>query len=164
MPKKTAYSRSGAQRNKTRQKSFELVHPVSEGNELETAESNEEANVVEAEKAEGGVVEEREVEEEEAEEKEEEVAEKVGKRASASMSAKVSTPAPVATAPASSAPKSASARLAARRQTAQKTQRSPASLIVAENYGYVRKDLVFILVLAIIMFSVIIALHFILGN
>ena len=76
----------------------------------------------------------------------------------------MNTPAPSAATPASSAPKSASARLAARRQAAQKTQRSAANLIVAENYGYVRKDLIFILILAIIMFSAIIALHFILGS
>ncbi len=159
MPKKTAYSRSGAQRSKSRQKSFELVRPVSEESELETAESSEGANVVDTEDAEVETAKEPEAE---VEERGAEVKEKVGKRAS--TSAKGSAPTPVATAPASSAPRSASARLAARRQAAQKTQRSSTSLIVAENYGYVRKDLVFILILAIIMFSVIIALHFILGS
>ena len=55
-------------------------------------------------------------------------------------------------------------RLAARRQTAQKTsQRSPAALITAEHYSYVRKDLIFIAILAVIMFSVIIILHFVPG-
>jgi hypothetical protein len=164
MPKKTAYSRSGTQRSKTRQKSFELVRPASERKKLETAESNEEADVVDAEHAEVVTTEVKEVEEgeeeEEKEERVEEVKEKVGKR----VSAKVNIPAPVAAPPTSSAPKSASARLAARRQAAQKTQRSSANLIVAENYGYVRKDLIFILILAIIMFSAIIALHFILGS
>lgn len=168
MPKKTAYSRSGAQRSKSRQKSFQLVRPVSEENELETAESSEGADVVDTENAEVVTAEEKEGAEEE-DEKEEvkvaEVKEKVGRRASTNASAKVSAPAPVATTPLNSAPKSASARLAARRQAAvQKAQRSPASMIVAENYRYVRKDLIFILILAIIMFSVIIALHFILGS
>jgi|SRR5579883_966662 len=160
MPKKTAYSRSGAQRSKTRQKSFELVRPSAERKELATAESNEEADVVDAEHAEIVTT---EVQEEEEEEEEEEVAE-VKEQAGRRESAKATISAPVATPPASSTPKSASARLAARRQAAQKTQRSSAHLIVAENYAYVRKDLIFILILAIIMFSAIIALHFILGS
>jgi cell division protein FtsL len=55
--------------------------------------------------------------------------------------------------------------MAARRQAAQKPQqRSAASLIAAENYSYVRKDLLFILILAIIMFSAIIVLHFVIGG
>jgi hypothetical protein len=59
---------------------------------------------------------------------------------------------------------SAATRLAARRQTTQKTpQRSSAPLITAEHYSYVRKDLIFIAILAAIMFSVIIILHFVPG-
>ena len=59
---------------------------------------------------------------------------------------------------------SAATRPAARRQAAQKTsQRSPAALITAEHYSYVRKDLIFIAILAAIMFSVIIILHFVPG-
>lgn len=59
------------------------------------------------------------------------------------------------------APKSsAAARLAARRRAVQKAQRS-VTLISAENYAYVRKDLLFIAILAIIMFSAIIILHFV---
>ena len=62
------------------------------------------------------------------------------------------------------APKSAAARLAARRQSGQKIQqRSAPALITAEHYSYVRKDLVFIAVLAIIMFAAIIVLHFVPG-
>jgi hypothetical protein len=56
---------------------------------------------------------------------------------------------------------SAAERLAARRQAAQKTQRAAASLITAEHYSYVRNDLIFIAILAIIMFSIIIGLHFV---
>jgi hypothetical protein len=59
------------------------------------------------------------------------------------------------------APKSsAAARLAARRKAVQKAQRS-VTLISAENYAYVRKDLLFIAILAIVMFSAIIILHFV---
>jgi hypothetical protein len=59
---------------------------------------------------------------------------------------------------------SAATRLAARRQAAQKTpQRSSATLITPEHYSYVRKDLIFIAILALIMFSVIIILHFVPG-
>lgn len=57
---------------------------------------------------------------------------------------------------------SASARLAARRQNAQRVQqRSAPSLITPEHYAYVRRDLIFIAILAAIMFSIIIILHFV---
>ncbi len=55
---------------------------------------------------------------------------------------------------------SASERLAARRQAVQK-QRTAVNLISAEHYSYVRRDLIFIAILAAIMFSVIIILHFV---
>ena len=61
------------------------------------------------------------------------------------------------------APKtSASARLAARRQASQKAQRSTATLITAEHYRYVRNDLIYIAILAAIMFSILIVLFFVL--
>jgi hypothetical protein len=61
------------------------------------------------------------------------------------------------------APKtSASARLAARRQASQKTQRSTATLITVEHYRYVRNDLIYIAILAAIMFSILIVLFFVL--
>ena len=137
MPKKTTHSRSGAQHGRTKQKSFELVRPISDKNVLEAVKSDEEAEVVTS-----GAVEIEEVEMEEVEVQSE--PEKV--------------PAAIAT---DKAPKSAASRLAARRQAAQKAQRTPVSLISAEHYGYVRKDLAFILVLAIIMFSAIIIMHFV---
>jgi hypothetical protein len=69
-----------------------------------------------------------------------------------------------ATAVPATAPKSAAARLAARRQAGQKNQqRSAPTLVTAEHYSYVRKDLVFIAVLAAIMFATIIILHFVPG-
>ena len=58
---------------------------------------------------------------------------------------------------------SASARLAARR--GQKLQpRTPASLVTAEHYSYVRRDLVIIAVLASIMFIAIVVLYFTIGR
>lgn len=140
MPKKTAYSRGGAQRNKAKQRSFELVRPASDENVLETVESSSETETDEAEETAASVVETK------AEEKE-------------LASAKVSAPAASATV--SGSPRSASARMAARRQAAQKAQRPTANMILAENYGYVRKDLIFILILALIMFSAIIILNFV---
>lgn len=66
---------------------------------------------------------------------------------------------------AETAPKgSASARLAAHRQNAQKSQQRVApTLITAEHYAYVRRDLVYIAILAILMFVTIIILHFVPG-
>jgi hypothetical protein len=162
MPKKTAYSRSGAQRSRAKQKSFEVVRPASDKNVLETIERGEEEDIEEEDGVD--VAASAGEEEEEVVEEVEEVKAKTAKNANG----KASSPALAATAesvPATpgSSPKSAAARLAARRQ-AQKTQRSTANLIVAENYGYVRKDLLFILIMAIIMFGAIIALHFILGS
>ena len=154
MPKKSTAGRSSAQRNRPRtQKSFELVRPTrSEEQELEADSSTERAPVA----------------------------------VSTPLVAPVTTATPVATARSSDAQKvpeveqsmggpagatsgtapqgSAATRLAARRQAAQKTpQRSSATLITAEHYAYVRKDLIFIAILAAIMFSVIIILHFVPG-
>jgi hypothetical protein len=68
---------------------------------------------------------------------------------------------PVATT-ASTSKTSASARLAARRQASQKQQRPTATLITAEHYRYVRNDLIYIAILAAIMFSILIVLFFVL--
>ena len=57
---------------------------------------------------------------------------------------------------------STSVRFAARRQASQKTQRSTATLITAEHYRYVRNDLIYIAILAAIMFSILIVLFFVL--
>jgi hypothetical protein len=59
---------------------------------------------------------------------------------------------------------SAAARLAERRHVVHKAQqRAAASLITSEHYAYVRRDLVYIAILAAIMFSAIIILHFVPG-
>lgn len=66
--------------------------------------------------------------------------------------------------PDEAAPKgSASARLAARRQNQRSQQRIAPTLITAEHYAYVRKDLIYIAILAVLMFATIIILHFVPG-
>lgn len=53
-------------------------------------------------------------------------------------------------------------RLAARRQGGQKGQhRGAAPLIVSEHYAYVRRELLIIAIIAIVMFAVLIILHFV---
>ncbi len=131
MAKKTAHTRSTAQRNKPKtQKSFELVRQTSTENEVEVDSSPETAD--------GGVT-----------------TSTAPPPAPKSESKSESTKA-VATHNAS-----ATERLAARRQAAQKAQRTSPTLITAEHYSYVRKDLIFIAILALIMLSIIIGLHFV---
>lgn len=156
MPKKTAYSHGGAQRSKTRQKSFELVRSTSTP-EVPAATETDAEGVAEEEEI---TAEETGEEQARGEERTAGVEEKAGKRTGAAGRA----PAAVTTTAPERPSKSAAARMAARRQAAPRAQRQAANLIVAENYGYVRKDLIFILILAIIMFSAIIALHFILSS
>ena len=158
MAKKTASARSGASRNKPRpQKSIQLVRPVSTATELEVDNSEEETTDTVATSADAEPTIEEEVEVEEVTEVKEPKAAKAIKEVKAP---KVEATKPVVETTA--APKSASARLAARRQTGQQTQkRAPATMISAENYRYVRKDLIFIAILAVIMFSAIIILHFV---
>ncbi len=135
MPKKTARTRSSSQRNKPRaQKSVELVRQTSTQKEVKVDSSPEPTN--------GGVA-------------------TSTATAQTPVTESQDTKAPVDTATAPAPKTSASARLAARRQASQKAQRAPATLITAEHYSYVRKDLIFIAILAIIMFSIIIGLHFV---
>ncbi len=177
MPKKSASARGGAQRNKPKvQKNIELVRPTTASDELalETGETTANAEpttvatsvdtlVAPKTKSSGAtrtrgttapkvressallVTTEVKKEEKDPEEQEEAVP-----AASATATPAVS--------------KSAAARLAARRQSSQKNSpRSTVALITAEHYSYVRKDLAFIAVLAIIMFAAIIILHFVPG-
>jgi hypothetical protein len=132
MAKKTARTRSAAQRNKPKtQKSVELVRQTSTEEEIE-GESG-------AEQASNGVAK---------------------STATTSEIEKEDTKSVAATAMAPKT--SASARLAARRQASQKTQRSTATLITAEHYRYVRNDLIYIAILAAIMLSILIVLFFVL--
>jgi hypothetical protein len=134
MAKKTANTRSAAQRNKPKtQKSVELVRQTSPEKEVEVDSSPEQAI--------SGVA-------------------TSTAKAQTTVTENGGTKTAVDTA---TAPKtSASARLAARRQAAQKTQRSSATLITSEHYRYVRNDLIYIAILATIMFSILIVLFFVL--
>lgn len=167
MPKKTASTRGGASRNKSRsQKSIQVVRPVPTNNRLEVETIEERTNGSVVTSTADELVVEPEVEEAievgEVEELTEVKEPKPVKAAKEIKSPKVEAAKPVVATATVAAPKSASARLAARRQATQKTQqRAPATMISAENYRYVRKDLIFIAILAAIMFSAIIILHFV---
>jgi hypothetical protein len=163
MPKKSAAVRTGAQRNKPKvQKSFELVRPASNDRvESETAASDALVTATDVST----------IEEDETKPKPQALKQPAAKSraVTSSASSAVSTtkvaeavsPTPEVSTP----PKgSAAARLVARRQANQKAQqRAAASLITAEHFVYVRKDLRFIAILAIIMFAAIIILHFVPG-
>ena len=134
MAKKTAHTRSTAQRNKPKtQKSVELVRQTSTEKEIESeSDPEKESNGVAISTA----------------------------TATTSENEKDGTKS-VATA-ATASTTSTSTRFAARRQASQKSQRSTATLITAEHYRYVRNDLIYIAILAAIMFSILIVLFFVL--
>jgi hypothetical protein len=164
MPKKST-ARTSAQRNKSKsQKGFELVLPTStevtaSSEEMVPAEATSTSTLsATAESTPKTVPPKATLEKPKTSEES-----KTAREAKASLAA-----APVMEGDSSALaelPKSsAAARLAARRQVGQKAQQRPASsLITPEHYAYVRRDLLFIAVLAIIMFSVIIILHFVPG-
>ena len=134
MAKKTANTRSAAQRNRPKtQKSVELVRQTSAKKEVEVDNSPEATSVGVAISADTSPT-------------------------SLTESESTKTATGTGTAPKTSA----SARLAARRQATQKTQRSATTLITAEHYRYVRNDLIYIAILAAIMFSILITLFFVL--
>ena len=134
MAKKTAHTRSAAQRNKPKpQKSIELVRQSSTEKEIEVDSSPEQAG--------NGVA----------------------TSTATAITSEIENEGTKSVAATATAPKtSASARLAARRQASQKTQRSAATLITAVHYRYVRNDLIYIAILAAIMFSILIVLFFVL--
>jgi len=157
MPKKTTASRSGAQRNRPRaQKSIEVVHqpasvttteqePVTDEQTEKTLESYAATPAPATTTA----------------------------TSTTRTAAKTKTATPVVReeppveqeSPVPTAPKgSAAARLAARRQGQRSQLRSSATLITAEHYAYVKRDLVTIAILASFMFVAIIVLYFILAR
>ncbi len=182
MPKKSA--RTGAQRNKPRmQKSIELVRQTVE--EQEPSAAMEAETGVEAASSDERAVMSTAVALDTASEKIAQGA--AARRRAAAQHAvpetpsddaiNVSIPAPKRGAAARVAPRDepnileeselvpkrgAAARAAARRQAVLKTQhRASAPLITTEHYAYVRRELVVIAILALLMFSVIIILHFV---
>jgi hypothetical protein len=66
--------------------------------------------------------------------------------------------------PVEEVPTTASARVAARRQATQRAQRSVQSLISAEHFTYVSRDLITVAILAILMLAIIITLYFTIGR
>lgn len=174
MPKKTAHTRSSVQqrRKPKAQKSFELVRPVSAENEIENNDDNTDepgsvgvaTSTVSApspKRVKTTTPSRSEKSTAASPESEKSTAQKTEKSpVLETVEDEEATEAVEETLPALAPKSSAAARLAARRQAAQKAQRS-VSLISAENYAYVRRDLLIIAVLAIIMFSAIIILHFV---
>jgi hypothetical protein len=172
MPKKTAHTRGNVQqrRKPKAQKSIELVRPVSAEDEIETKNNGDEPTSIGVATSTVTVPSPKRVKSTNSSAKGEKSAVASPESDVTSVSASEKTPVietGVEDEPAEvveeavPAPKSsAAARLAARRKAVQKAQRS-VTLISAENYGYVRKDLLFIAILAIIMFSAIIVLHFV---
>ena len=163
MPKKSTTARGGAQRNKPKvQKSFELVRET-QGQSVDE-QVTEEENTSDAEEASAVAVSTMEAPEPKKMVRGSTKLAAQEKKSESSAETKVLPETPP-TESVSTAPKgSAAAKLAARRQAAQKLQQRAAStLITAEHYTYVRKDLRFILILAIIMFAIIITLHFVPG-
>lgn len=160
MPKRTASARGGASRNKPKaQKSIQLVHPntaVSENETQQDDSSVEEETTRVAPTAKATAASTATVSKTEAATGKKSDGESV--TAQAQKSIEETSPA--------AARGSAAARLAARRQSQGQAALKPAaprnpSLITAEHYSYVRRDLIYILILAIIMFSAIIILHFV---
>jgi hypothetical protein len=153
MPKKTASARSGASRNKPKsQKSVQLVRPATAENDIrdESSEDEEETTLV-APASKAAIASTATASKAEIATSKKSVAESVTAPAEKDV---------VDTSAANNS--SAGARLAARRQTTlrQQVQRNT-SQVTVEHYAYVRRDLIYILILAIIMFSAIIILRFV---
>jgi hypothetical protein len=172
MPKKATTARSGAQRNKAKtQKAFEIVRQNVDEQELIHTDDQEpilEEEPVEIASVEAPVP---ALEMSASTSRPARAARRAAARASvatqeAETEKEVATPEVAAAkelVTASTAKGSASARLAARRgQKAQ--QRSNATLITAEHYTYVTRDLKIIAVLASLMFIAIIVLYFTIGR
>lgn len=175
MPKKTGGSRGGASRNRPKaQKNVQLVRPnavVSENETQQDESSVEEETTLAAPVAKAAAASTATVSKTEAAASKKTDGETVtrkktnGETISSRKSDEESTVAQTVVEEITPASKgSAAARLAARRQG--QAALKPAaprnvSLITAEHYAYVKRDLIYILILAVIMFSAIIILHFV---
>lgn len=157
MPKKTPAARGGAQRNRPKvQKNIELVRQVSPVEQEPEASSS--ADLVSPSVTAVAAPPEKK----QSETKKSETRQSENKQVESNVSPPITDDAPIAV---SNAPKgSAAARLSSRRQVAQKAQRrAAAALVTPEHYAYVRRDLIFIAILAAIMFAAIIILRFVPG-
>jgi hypothetical protein len=174
MPKKTAHTRSNVQRRRPKtQKSIELVRPASLEDEIENNDAAGQSSVGVAttmvEASASDLASKNAAAAPQSRNKKEITTSPKSSRAATLKAEKIPARETVEEDESDKAveelvpaprPTSASARIAARRQAAQKSSRF-VSLISAENYGYVRRDLVIIAILAAIMFSAIIILHFV---
>ncbi|HVB74580.1 MAG TPA: hypothetical protein VNE38_13580 [Ktedonobacteraceae bacterium] len=151
MPKKTASARGGASRNKPKtQKNIQLVRPVSENNDVQE-ESGEDESTASAAVPTAAVTSTATV-------AKPEVATATKSSVDTLISAKEQASAEIAAANKGSA----ASRLAARRQVAQKQQaQRNVGLITSEHYAYVKRDLIYIAILASIFFATLIVLHFV---
>lgn len=176
MPKKSAAARSGGQRNKPRvQKSIELVRQTVEEKEplvekeVDTEDEVEARNSDELTLADVSTMSTAVALDSTSESTKKESVKitnsAAARRKASEQFATPDTQSEEASAVSSTGTTSkgtAASRLAARRQAVQKTQqRASATLITAEHYSYVRRDLIVIAILAFIMFAVIIGLHFV---
>ena len=160
MPKKTASARGGASRNRPKaQKNIQLVRPNATAgeDEIQQDEGNaEEEPTLAAPKAKATAASTATVTKSETATSKKSDGERETSQAQSVVEETTGT----------ASKGSAAARLAARRQSQGQAVLKPAtprnaSLITAEHYAYVKRDLIYILILAIIMFSTIIILHFV---
>lgn len=169
MPKKTASARGGASRNRPKtQKSVQLVHPnaaAASENEVRQVESSiEEETTLAAPTTKATAASTATVAKTETATGKKSDGESVSGKKSDGES--ITAQKVVEETAATTHKGSAAARLAARRQSQGQVVPKPvgtrnSGLITAEHYTYVRRDLIYILILAIIMFSAIIILHFV---
>lgn len=172
MPKKSANTRGGASRNRPRpqQKSVQLVRPVPAGSQSAVARDEEEtpsavATTTAAEPVEKKAGSRRRVSSTVSAPSSRVVDEPVTKTTEETDTAEaIKVTGAAAAAAEVTAPRSASARMAARRKAAQNVQtRRSENLITAEHYAYVRRDLIFIAILAFLMLATLVVLHFVPG-
>ncbi len=171
MPKKSANTRGGASRNRPRpqQKSVQLVRPVpAEGQSAVERDGEETASAVAtttaAEPVEKKAGSRRRVPSTVSAPSSRVVDEPVTKTTEETDTAEAINVTGAAAATEVTAPRSASARMAARRKAAQNVQtRRSENLITAEHYAYVRRDLIFIAILAFLMLATLVVLHFVPG-
>ncbi len=173
MPKRSTPARSGVQRTKPKtQKSFELVRPTSQVQELEDEEIVTSPTETTSETSETPVeassssnldalptVPKKRI-------RSSNLATEVAPAKSTStretkrVVEETVAPKEVIETPVATVPKGSAATRLAANKTAQRTKRSNATLITAEHYSYVRRDLIFIAVLAAIMFAALIVIYF----
>ncbi|HLI91107.1 MAG TPA: hypothetical protein VKV37_20625 [Ktedonobacteraceae bacterium] len=161
MPKRSGSARGGAQRNRPKvQKNIELVRqsaPRERSSEVSAAQEDTELAAVSTATVTTSEPETQKTSESVAPAPE---VEKISEKLASAPVQEVQKTNGKAAVPAAKG--SASARLAARRQGGARSQRNAATLITAEHFTYVRRDLITIGILAGIMVVAMIILYFVL--